>query len=90
MPLMLRSLRRKTLSLQALCMRFGRVSWERVVSGPGLMNLYVALATGAGDDSIPAPEQIVAAARSGTDRRSGLALEFFSQALGRRSRATAF
>ena len=65
---------------QALGIRFGRVSWERVVSGPGLANIYRALAGTGPDDATPTPELIVASAQDGTDVRGSLAVGLFSQA----------
>ena len=52
--------------LRVLTQRFGRVSIERIVSGPGLVNLYSALCTIDGaSEAFDEPPQIVAAAEKG-------------------------
>jgi glucokinase len=55
--------------LRLLRRRFGHVSAERVLSGPGLVNLHLALAQLAGRAVAgePEPAQIVAGARNGED-----------------------
>ena len=55
--------------LRLLRRRFGHVSAERVLSGPGLVNLHLALAQLAGRmlAAEPTPAEIVAGARSGED-----------------------
>lgn len=60
--------------------RHGRVSWERVVSGPGLMNVHAALAHLDGA-SVASPEELLAAARAGQDARSDAAVRVFAGAL---------
>jgi glucokinase len=72
--------------------RFGRVSWERVASGPGLVNVHAFLAeTGRGEeppsvsDAIRAGDAaaaIAAAALGGTSERCALALDVFSGVYG--------
>lgn len=63
--------------------RFGHVSAERVLSGPGLVNLYEALATldGRTVDSLT-PEQVSAEGLSNPDSLSGQAVEMFCAMLG--------
>lgn len=52
--------------LRSLTRRFGRVSIERLISGPGLFNLYLALAEIEGvTPGSASPEDIVAAAEAG-------------------------
>jgi glucokinase len=52
--------------LRRLTKRFGLVSIERVLSGPGLLNLYQALAEMAGEPaSLTAPDQVTKAALAG-------------------------
>ena len=52
--------------LRRLTARFGEVSVERVVSGPGLFNLYQALADMAGETpSLTAPDQVTHAGLAG-------------------------
>lgn len=54
--------------LRRLTARFGRVSIERILSGPGLANLRWALGAMAGVDAEPLkPEEIVARARDGSE-----------------------
>jgi glucokinase len=70
--------------LRVLRRRFGEhVSTERLVSGPGMMNLYGALCE---IDHAPilftAPQQISHAAVSGTDARAEETLELFCALLG--------
>jgi glucokinase len=63
--------------------RFGHVSTERLVSGPGLVNLYDALSK---LDHVPArgltPQEIAEAALSGSDAQCAEALESFCAMLG--------
>jgi glucokinase len=63
--------------------RFGHVSAERVVSGPGLVNVYQALC---GIDRVPAralePEDIAQGALSGSDPQCAEALAMFCAAFG--------
>lgn len=67
---------------QILAARFGRVSWERLLSGPGLLNLYQALARLHNQPGhCESPDQITLAAAE----QDGLALRtvvLFSQLLG--------
>ena len=59
------------------------VSWERVLSGPGLLNLYLALCVI--EDVAPglaSPKSVTEAAQSGTHPQAGLALEVFCNMLG--------
>jgi glucokinase len=60
--------------------RHGRVSTERVVSGPGLVG--VASALGAASE-IATPAQVRAAARAGTCAACATAMEVFLTGLGR-------
>ncbi|MGC1301414.1 MAG: glucokinase [Caulobacteraceae bacterium] len=54
--------------LRRLAMRFGRVSIERILSGPGLLNLYQALADIADSDAPCAtPAEVTAKALAGDD-----------------------
>jgi glucokinase len=67
----------------ALARRFGHVSIERLVSGPGLVNLWAGLAAvdGAPDDA-PTPDQITEAALNGSDAICVEALDTFCAMLG--------
>ncbi len=69
--------------LRQLMQRFGRVSLERVLSGPGLTNLRWALGriNGAKPDPL-SPEEIVRQALSGTDALCGQALDRFCSLYG--------
>jgi glucokinase len=63
--------------------RFGRVSVERVVSGPGLANIYDVLAAREGRAARSGnDEELWAAALSGTDRLAVAALDRFCLMLG--------
>ena len=72
--------------------RHGRVSWERVLSGPGLANVHAFLtATARGDEpdhvteeirAGDAPALISAAALQGTSARCALALDLFAGVYG--------
>lgn len=68
--------------------RYGRVSWERVVSGPGLAAIYRFLLEEAGGDAatdpvLTAPDPAAAVSeRADTDPRAGAALELFLAAYG--------
>lgn len=67
--------------LSVLRARFGHVSFERLVSGPGLTNIYQALCALDGTSPVaPPPEDISAAARDGG--RAAEALDLFCAALG--------
>ncbi len=63
--------------------RFGHVSWERMLSGPGLVNLHEAIAEldGESADAL-SPEQIAARGLSGESKLCREALELFCAALG--------
>jgi glucokinase len=67
-----------------LARRFGRVSMERLLSGPGLSNLRWALGcmSGGTNEEIP-PEQITAKAASGTDPLCVQTVERFCTIYGR-------
>jgi len=66
-----------------LARRFGHVSFERAVSGPGLVNLHDALAAidGAPGNS-PTPDQVTQAALNGSDAICVEALGIFCALLG--------
>lgn len=67
---------------QILAARFGRVSWERLLSGPGLLNLYQALARLHGQPGhCEAPAQVTNAAKEG-DALALKTVECFAQLLG--------
>jgi glucokinase len=69
--------------LRVLRARFGHVSFERLVSGPGLTNIYQALCALDGTSPVAPPaENITAAALGGDDRRAAEALDLFCAALG--------
>jgi glucokinase len=73
--------------LRRLKRRWGHVSAERLLSGPGLVSLYLTLAeleagvAGAVLEA-PTPEAVVEAARAGEDRVAGAALCTFCAVLG--------
>jgi glucokinase len=63
--------------------RFGHVSAERVLSGPGLVNLYEAAAALAGQSALTlTPAEIVDGARQGGDALCRQAVALFCQFLG--------
>ena len=63
--------------------RFGHVSWERVASGAGLVNLYEALVALGGGEAMPhTPAQIGSAALAGTDPAALAAVESLCAFLG--------
>jgi len=69
--------------LARLRRRFGPVSAERALSGPGLVNLYQALCDLAGREPAPlSPADITGAALSGACPRCREALELFAAFLG--------
>jgi glucokinase len=69
--------------LQVLQRRFGHASAERALSGPGLENLYLALAEAAGQPLPPRPAaEITREALAGTSRPCMQALEMFCSLLG--------
>ena len=59
--------------------KYGRASWERILSGPGLADLYLFLAPGKPGMEPPA---IIDAADSGSDDTAVEALNLFSQLYG--------
>ena len=68
--------------LQKLSEQFGRVSNERLICGPGLVNLHRALSEIAGEDPGPLqPEDVTARARAG-DRLCMRTLDVFSAIFG--------
>lgn len=70
--------------LKTLKARFGRVSAERVLSGQGLQNLYLAHAAMQGAEAVlDTPEKITAAAVAGSDGLATQAVHHFCQILGR-------
>ncbi|MBL8550257.1 MAG: glucokinase [Hyphomonadaceae bacterium] len=63
--------------------RFGRLSYERLLSGEGLCNIYDALARIEAAEPDPlAPRQITERATAGTDPRAKSALDVFTRVLG--------
>lgn len=78
--------------LRWLRARLGRVSWERILSGPGLVNVHAFLAdTGRGNEPASVGEairegdgaaEISAAALEGRSERCALALDIFTGAYG--------
>lgn len=60
----------------------GHLSAEKAISGPGLANLYRALAEGRGTD-VPEPIDVVARALAGDDAIADAAIEIFTAWLGR-------
>jgi glucokinase len=75
---------REAEAIAVLRIRFGHVSAERMLSGPGLANIYAALAQL--DDAAPSmpmkPGAIARAARDGTDPRAREAVAMFSALAG--------
>ena len=66
-----------------LARRFGRVSWERLLSGPGLANIDAALRAQAGGAGEPlAPETVTARWASGDDPIATRSVEIFCALLG--------
>lgn len=69
--------------IHALRQRFGHVSAERVLSGPGLVNLYETLAALDGMTAEPLkPEQVSARGLTSPDSPCGKAVEMFCAMLG--------
>jgi glucokinase len=69
--------------LGQLARRFGRVSWERLLSGPGLANIDAALRAIAGVTVEPlAPEAVTARAAAGDDPIAMRSVEVFCALLG--------
>ncbi len=66
--------------VQQLTARFGHVSWERVLSGPGLENIHAALATAGG--TAPDAAAITRAGLGGGDTLAREVLELFFAFLG--------
>jgi glucokinase len=68
--------------LEHMSARFGRVSVERLVSGPGLVNIHRALSElGGQDPGTPSPADITAGAAAG-DQRCMRAVDVFCAVLG--------
>ncbi len=61
----------------------GRVSAETVISGPGLLRLYRAVARDEGAEPVLATPQSVTAAAAAGDRLAARTLDIFTRALGR-------
>lgn len=69
--------------LEALRERFDRVSTERLVSGPGIENLYWALSLIHGEHKLALDaSEIFAAAQDGSDPRAAEAVQVFFEVLG--------
>jgi glucokinase len=69
--------------LGILTARFGRVSVERLLSGPGLVNIYEALARLDGIEALDlSPEDVVHRAAHGEDRQCEQALDRFCRIYG--------
>ena len=69
--------------LGQLARRFGRVSWERLLRGPGLANIDAALRAQAGGAGEPlAPETVTARWASGDDPVATRSVEIFCALLG--------
>ena len=79
---------REAAVIAAMAGRFGHVSAERALSGPGLVNLHAALASLDGasldgaDAGTPTPEEITAGAIAGADALCESALDMFFSMLG--------
>ena len=74
---------REAAVLQCLRQRYGHVSAERALSGPGLVNLYDAACLLAGQaPSALEPAEVIARARSGSEPACVTALELFCGFLG--------
>lgn len=69
--------------LEQLRGRYPHVSMEHALSGPGLLNLYTALAALRGGEApLQRPEQVTAAALDGSDALARQALDLFCELLG--------
>ncbi len=69
--------------LQRLRQRYVRVSTERIVSGPGLANIYETLAALGGESIVPLDDAALwAAATDGSNRLASSALDRFVMAFG--------
>jgi glucokinase len=75
---------REAAVIEALRTRFGHVSAERVLSGPGLSNLYTGLAQCDGETLVQRrkPGAIARAARAGKDHRAVETVKIFSALMG--------
>lgn len=67
--------------LERLAERFGHVSAERVLSGPGLQNLFTAVSDD-GRGEAPAPKDIAAMAKAGSSAAAAEAVALFTGWLG--------
>ncbi|MBT8145309.1 MAG: glucokinase, partial [Gammaproteobacteria bacterium] len=67
--------------LEVLWQRYPRISAERLISGPGLANIYQGLALMEGQDTLLEPEQITTRALAG-DSRCRAAVELFTKIFG--------
>jgi glucokinase len=68
---------------QRLMARFGHVSNERILSGPGLVNIYESLCEiGGRTPAAPSPADIVARGLGGADTTARETLDLFCAALG--------
>ncbi len=77
------STQREWAIVERLQRRFGRVSAERVLSGPGLVNLHWAIRDLAGlEDEPRKAEEVVHGAKDGTCAACPEAVQFFSRQLG--------
>jgi len=75
--------RRQQAVVDVLRARFKRVSAERILSGPGLVNIYQALTEiDRVEGRSVAPADVAAYARSGDDPHCAEAVAFFTRALG--------
>lgn len=72
---------RETAVLERLAERFGHVSVERAISGPGLQNLFAAVSRGARGDP-PAPGDIAAMAKARSSEAAVEAVALFTGWLG--------
>jgi len=68
--------------LRRLTPRFGHVSVERVLSGPGVLNIYQALASIGDMPNVATSPAEVSALASGGDPLAAQAIECFCEALG--------
>jgi glucokinase len=75
---------REAAAIASMRRRFGHVSAERVLSGPGLANLYGSLAAldGGVGANVAAPSAIARAARAGRDAHAVEACAMFSALMG--------
>ncbi len=69
--------------LECLGRRYGRVSWERLLSGAGLVNIHAAVCEIAGEPvAALTPEDVTARAAGGEERASVRSVEIFCAVLG--------